>query len=151
MNLNLDEKTLSQLYEKQILYRNEKIMGAIETASGQLICTDTRIILYIPKIFGRFETESFQLNHITYINFKQGMMIGSLILNTSGSQTKKFDQIEKKEGQMMNDIINNQINISNALASGTTIPNPNPKLELQMKFVNGVISEQEYYRRMMAL
>jgi hypothetical protein len=150
MNLILDEKMRSQLYDKKILYHTEKIMGAMKTQIGQLICTSDRVLLFLPKILGRYETESFPLDHISYINFKQGMLLGSLVLKTNAGE-KKLNNLDKKEGAMMNDIINNQINLSKALASGKTMPNPNPKLELQMMFVNGAISEQEYYRKMMAL
>jgi len=150
MTFNMDEKTLSQLYERKILYSNEKIMGAIKLSNGSLICTNNRIILYTPKMLGRFETESYQLDHISNINFKQGLLLGSLLLKTTSGE-KQFVNINKKDGPMINDIINNQINIYKAQASGTTIPNPNPKLELQMRFVNGGISEQEYWRRMVSL
>ena len=57
----------------------------------------------------------------------------------------------KADGARINDIINNQILISKALASGATIPTPDPVMELQLMYVKGQVEERDYLRRMITL
>ncbi len=131
-------------------------MGALAYLSkegvyeGVLICTNKRLIIYTPKMFGRWDVESMPLEHVSYILFKKGLLLGSFVIRTSGGE-KIIDNIKKKEGIKMQEIISNQITIVKASISGATIPEPDPMMELQLMFVHGEIAEDEYLRRMMIL
>ena len=146
--MRLEGKTLRQLRERKILNINERIMDALD--KGVLICTDKRLIIYTPKMFGRWDVESMPLEHVSYILFKKGLLLGSFIIRTSGGE-KIISNIKKKEGIKMQEIISNQIIIVKASLSGATIPEPDPLMELQMMFVHGEIADEEYFRKMMVL
>jgi len=148
--MRLEGKTLKQIRERKILNINERIMDALESSIGFLICSDKRLIIYSPKMFGRWDVESMPLEHVSYILFKKGLFQGQIIVRTSDGGEKAVGAT-KKEGIKMQEIITNQISILKASMSGATISDPDPLMELQLMFVHGELTEEEYFRKMMVL
>ncbi|MBA7687247.1 hypothetical protein ES703_95708 [subsurface metagenome] len=147
--MRLEGKTLQQIRERKILNINERIMDAFK--SGLLICTDKRLIMYRSKLFG-WNVESMPLEHISSILFNKGLFGSSFIIKTSdGGQRIIFIVFDKTECVKMQEVITNQISIVKASMSGATIPDPDPLMELQLMFVHGEITEEEYFRKMMVL
>ena len=146
MVFNVKDKTLKQI-RNRVLRSNERLMGVIE--NGMIICTDNRVVFYKSKSLGRYEAESIPLDHISYTRFSRGLFSGKLLFKTT-SDEMEFP-CPKDDGARINDIINNQILISKALASGATIPTPDPVMELQLMYVKGQVEERDYLRRMITL
>ena len=146
MVFKVNEKTLKNIRDR-VMRSNERLMGVI--GNGMIICTDNRVVFYKAKSFGRYEAESVPLDHISYTRFSSGLLSGKLLFKTT-SDEMEFP-CSKSDGAKINDIINNQILISKALASGATIPTPDPMMELQLMYVRGQVPESDYLRRMITL
>lgn len=146
----IDGKIVSQMRERSVINRTERVMGTVNTGGKEnLVCTDKRIIRYNPKWFGRWESDSFPLEHVSYVGFNAGIFRGTLIIKSGNTEIEL--KMKKKDGNRMQGMINNQIIIRKAEMSGAEIPEVNPMMELQLKFVHGEIDEDEYLRRMTLL
>ena len=145
--MNLKDKQIGEIRNRKVIGYNERIMGAIDVKVGNLICSDKRVILYTPKMLGRWETENIPLDHISKVNFKQGLLHGNLSIVTSSGDSLEFT-VSKKVGPIIQEIISNQTIILQALSTGSTIPNPDPRLELQLLYATGAVTEGDYLRKM---
>jgi hypothetical protein len=149
----INEKIISEMREKSVLNHLELVMGVAETISGiqdkKLICTDKRVILYNSKLFGRYECDSFPLEHISRIRFNSGFLSGTMTIKSANNEIKV--DMKKSEGKKIQNIINNQMIIRAAKMSGKEITKINPLMTLQLRFINGEIDEDEYLRKMVLL
>lgn len=147
--IEVKEKILRKIRERRIVNLNERMMGAIHNSQITLICTNKRVIFYKPRSLGRYDVESFPLEHVSYVQFKKGLLSSTLIVRTDSGE--KMFGTTPKFGVKMQEIMSNQIMIVKAVISGETIPEPNPMMTLQMRYANGEIGDDEYLRKMTLL
>jgi hypothetical protein len=165
----ISSTTLSELKER-ILKKDEEakgmIRGLIETPwtlgdvnvaktqqarvvqgrNGVLVCTNQRLIFYMPKILGRWEVESASLDQISSVHFNKGLTAGRIhiivyntekvikwINNEEGEKMVRL--IEKESESNRGDYKTNNLKVESAV---------DPLQTLKMRFVKGEITKEEY-------
>ena len=114
------QKTLKEAEQRLIHAKNEKIIcavrGAIEhefmgrstVRNGLLIITTKRVIFYMPKLFGRYESEEYPLTKITSVQCTRGLLDDRLEIAVA-SDRKVIKWIPKGDGVRAAHIISNMI------------------------------------------
>ena len=109
-----------------------------EGRDGALICTDKRLIYYMPKIFGRWEAETAPLEQISSVHYNKGMFSSRLHITVFNDE-KVIKWIRNKDAEKIVEIINNELKITKK----ASISN-DPLHELKLRLAKGEISKEEY-------
>ena len=172
---SINKDKLNEMLNRDILMKNEKleaaIWGSIEASrvplggsrsksgdidlvtksigldkrSGLLGLTNRRIIFYMPKMMGRYETETFAIQQVDSIAFTKGMRKGRIDISITNNN-RVMKGIDNEEGKTIVDIIQQAVDNATVQNSTPTVINTaqNPIDALKMKFVNGEITKEEY-------
>jgi len=170
---NVKPKWFKEIEERKILKSDEKmkgiIYGGIESSwgwgdvetdktrhsrsaiarTGALICTDQRLVFYMPKILGRWEIETASLDQISSVNYTKGLIQGRLHITVFNDE-KVIKWVNNKDGKAMADIIDKLVDLvkeKEKFIYTQTSSSADPLKVLKLRFVQGEISEEEYLNK----
>lgn len=110
-----------------------------EGRDGALICTDKRLIFYMPKLLGRWEVESAPLEQISSVQYSKGLFSSRIHLTVFNDE-KVIKWVNNEDAKVIIDIIEEELHRTKK----QNIVAVNPLSELKLRLVRGEVSKEEY-------
>jgi len=151
--------------KRRVLSQNEELIGAIKGSiesewapltseidkskkgfvvprNGVLGCTTHKIFFYLPKILGRWESETAPLKQISSIQFTKGLLQGRIHLTVFNDE-KVIKWVDNNEGIVITKIIENLCQKEREV-KGVVQKEEDPLRILKIRYAKGKISREEY-------
>lgn len=116
----IGQKHWVKIQEENILLDDEQLLGVTKGVAEssmrgeklvrecRLMITDTRMIVYMPKMLGRYELEDYSYDQLTSVKKHKGLAFAEVSFSVAGNW-QKIGMINKKKVDVIHKLLQEQI------------------------------------------